>query len=389
MGLALLTLIGLIILWPNGRSSHELNSSGAVQKTDQAEVEMVAKEACTPPESGTCLLAKIKVTSGLDKGQEGGFTIQQSGAPPDLNPGDKIRVFKNPAQSQLGGGFGSGSSTESSGLIDYHSYSFVDFDRRGSMLLLLALFLVAALVVSRLRGAFSLVGLALSLVIVLVFIVPSILDGRSPLAVALVGSMAAMLVTSALAYGFGPKGAAATLGTAAALILTALLGVVFTNLAHLSGFTSEESVFLQTSSLHISLQGLVLAGIVIGALGVLEDLTVTQASTVMVLRRANPAQTARELYTEALEVGHDHISATIVTLVFAYVGASLPILLIFSIGGLSFGEAVNSEVVAAPIIAALVGSIGLIASVPLTTGLAALLASRIPVKLIPDDAHSH
>jgi uncharacterized membrane protein len=120
-----------------------------------------------------------------------------------------------------------------------------------------------------------------------------------------------------------------------------------------------------------------LAGIVIGALGVLDDLTVTQASTVLALRRANPTQRFRELFRGAIGVGHDHIAATVNTLFLAYAGASLPILLIFSVGGTSFADAVNSEAVAEQIVAMLVGSIGLIAAVPVTTALAALLAARL------------
>jgi uncharacterized membrane protein len=123
------------------------------------------------------------------------------------------------------------------------------------------------------------------------------------------------------------------------------------------------------------------AGMVIGALGVLDDVTVSQASAVMALRRANPAQTARQLYHGALAVGRDHVAATVNTLVLAYAGASLPVLLLFSVGDTPFSEAVNNEAVAANIVATLVGSIGLIAAVPLTTGLAALLA----VHLSPDE----
>jgi uncharacterized membrane protein len=132
------------------------------------------------------------------------------------------------------------------------------------------------------------------------------------------------------------------------------------------------------------------AGMVIGALGVLVDLTVSQASTVIALRRVNPSLGFRGLFRGALEVGHDHIAATVSTLVFAYAGAALPVLLIFSVGGTSFADAVNGEAVADEIIAALVGSIGLIASMPITTALAALLAPRMSDKqLRAADAHAH
>jgi len=235
----------------------------------------------------------------------------------------------------------------------------------------------------------ALVGLGVSLGVVILFGVPAILDGRPPLAVALAGGLAVMLATIALAHGLGPKSIAAALGTAASLGLTVGLALAFTELAHLSGFASEEAALVQASGADISLEGLVLAGMVIGALGVLDDVTVSQASAVMALRRANPAQRWHELYRGALDVGRDHVAATVNTLVLAYAGASLPILLVFSVGATPFADAVNGEAVAEQIVATLVGSIGLIAAVPITTALAALLASRLPAERLPTASHAH
>jgi len=260
-------------------------------------------------------------------------------------------------------------------------YSFADYDRRGPMLWLALAFVAIVLIFGRLRGGLSLIGLVVSLVIVVGWIVPAILDGRPPLLVAVIGSFAVMLATITLAHGLGPKGVAALLGTAAALGLTVALAAAFTSLASITGQSSEESLLLQVGQTSLSLEGLVRAGMVIGALGVLDDVTVSQASAVMALRRANPAQTARQLYQGALAVGRDHVAATVNTLVLAYAGASLPVLLLFSVGDTPFSEAVNNEAVAANIVATLVGSIGLVAAVPLTTGLAALLA----VHLSPDE----
>jgi uncharacterized membrane protein len=192
--------------------------------------------------------------------------------------------------------------------------------------------------------------------------------------VAVVGSLAVALVTIPLAHGRGPKSLAAVLGTAASLLLTALLASLFTEAAHLTGFSSEEATFLQVSGADLSLEGLLLAGMVIGALGVLDDVTVSQASTVLALRSANPTLRFRQLFGTALRVGRDHVSATVNTLVLAYVGASLPLLLIFSSADLGVGEALSTELVAKEVVATLVGSIGLIAAVPLTTALAAVLA---------------
>ena len=146
---------------------------------------------------------------------------------------------------------------------------------------------------------------------------------------------------------------------------------------------------LQQFTTKVSLQGVVIAGIVIGALGVLADMGVSQASAVMALRRANPGYGPRKLYREAFAVGRDHLAATIHTLVLAYVGASLPLLLVLQSAHAGLFDAVNTQDVAEPIIATLVGSIGLIAAVPLTTGLAALLAAQIPSAVIPEMHHGH
>jgi uncharacterized membrane protein len=194
-----------------------------------------------------------------------------------------------------------------------------------------------------------------------------------------------------LAHGTGVTSIAAILGGAASLAATAVLALVFVELARVTGFASDEASLLSAApGLGLSLQGLVLAGIVVGALGVLDDVTVSQASTVMALRRANSALGFRRLFAEGLTVGRDHLSATINTLVLAYVGAALPLLLVFETQNTTFGDALNGEIVAGEIVAMLVGSIGLMLAVPLTTALAAWLAPMLPVAALPEgDHHGH
>jgi uncharacterized membrane protein len=205
-----------------------------------------------------------------------------------------------------------------------------------------------------------------------------------------VGSFAVAYTTIPLAHGWGPKSLAALLGSLASLLLTALLAVLFTNLTHLTGLSSEEALYLQIGAANVSLQGLVLAGIIIAALGVLDDVTISQASTVMALRRANPGLRLRRLSALALDVGRDHVSATVNTLVLAYVGAALPILVLFSAADLGVSDALNLEVVAKEVVGTLVGSIGLITAVPITTALAALLALSVaPEQIEDDDGHAH
>lgn len=163
-----------------------------------------------------------------------------------------------------------------------------------------------------------------------------------------------------------------------------------TGIANLTGLSSEEALLLDVAGADISLQGLLVAGMVIGALGVLDDVTISQASTVFALRAANPAQGFGQLAGRAMDVGRDHVSATVNTLVLAYAGSALPVLLIFGAGDISLGAVANLELVAREIVATMVGSIGLIAAVPITTAVAAWLARALPAERLADEAeHGH
>jgi uncharacterized membrane protein len=375
--LAVATVVGLVLLWP-GEVESQI-AQGIAVESETAKVDSVREAFCAGFATQQCQFVKATIESGPETGKRIEIQLSAGGLDPDVDPGDKIRVAKAPKPP------------EGAPAITGTGYTLYDFERRGPMLILAGLFVVVVLLFARWRGALSLAGLAISLALVLLFVVPAILDGKPPLLVAVVGSLAVALTTIPLAHGWGPKSLAALLGTAASLILTALLAVLFTNLTHLTGLSSEEAIFLQIGSADVSLQGLLLAGMVIGALGVLDDVTISQSSTVLALRRANPGLGLRRLFGLALDVGRDHVSATVNTLVLAYVGASLPILLLFSAAGLGVGDAANLEVVAKEIVATLVGSIGLIAAVPITTGLAALLALSVEPERLPGDqpAHAH
>jgi uncharacterized membrane protein len=374
--LVAVTVVGLIVLWPHGALKH--SSSLVSTKTVAAEVTAVKKVPCSFQVAGPggCQIATVKVLEGRNKGATARLQLSGASGPVSAKVGDRVRVFKTPAPPP-----GTPVTEQPP------PYSFADFDRRAPMLWLTVAFVVLLLLTGRFNGLRALIGLAASLAVLLKFVIPSILDGHSPLAVALIGSFGVLLATIPVSYGIGAKAIAAWLGTAVSLLLAVELADQFTRLAHLTGASSEEAVFLSTSASRLSLQGLLLAGMVVGALGVLADLTVSQASTVIALRRANPSLGFGGLFRGALDVGHDHIAATVNTLVFAYAGASLPVLLIFSIGGTTFTDAVNSEAVAEEVIAALIGSIGLIASMPITTALAALLAVRVPERQL-ETAHA-
>jgi uncharacterized membrane protein len=375
--LAAATVIGLIVNWPEGKRIEMPEGTRTPPRTEAAEVVDVHSARCAQIAG---LYDCVRVTAALKSGSEEGRRIRFTFARAEgkFEVGDRIRVYKN----ELPPG-----SLDAGGRVD--EYSFSDFERRPPMLWLLGIFGALVLVMGRWQGLRALAGLVLSLAIIVFFVAPSILEGNSPTSVALFGALAVKLETMPLAHGIGPKTIAACLGTAASLVLTLGLADLFIGLSHLSGITSEEAVFLRASQQELSLQGLLLAGMVIGALGVLDDVTVSQASTVLAIRRANETLGFGALFRSAIGVGRDHIAATVNTLVLAYAGAFLPVLLVFSLAGTSFGEAINFEVVAEAIIGMLVGSIGLIAAVPVTTALAALLALRLDRAALADAHAGH
>jgi hypothetical protein len=205
--------------------------------------------------------------------------------------------------------------------------------------------------------------------------------------------MAIMLAALYLSHGPGPKTTAAVAGTALALGLTAAISAVFVELTSLTGLASEEAQNANFELGGVSMRGLLLAGVIIGGLGVLDDVTVSQASLVFELARANPATRAAELVRSALRVGRDHVAATVNTIFLAYAGAALPLLVLFFTVQQPLGTVVTSEVVAVEIVRSLCGSIGLIAAVPLTTLLASALVRAdgpdLAAAAAPDRPHAH
>ena len=303
-------------------------------------------------------------TKGPIRGSEFSFNFSGGENQRGFEPGDKIIV--NPTQT-----------TEGVELPeDVPPYGFVDFQRGTPLLLLTAIFVFVVILLSRLKGVTSLLGLGISLLILVRFVLPAILEGSSPIAVAIIGGAAIMFAALYLSHGVNVRTTCAVLGTLISLALTGILAVVFVELGHLTGFASDEATFLQVSAQQINLQGLLLGGIIIGTLGVLDDVTITQASAVWEIRLANRAYGFVHLYNAGIRIGRDHIASTVNTLVLAYVGAALPLLILFTVSSTGFSNVITSEVVAEEIVRTLVGSIGLMASVPITTGLTAWVLTR-------------
>jgi uncharacterized membrane protein len=234
----------------------------------------------------------------------------------------------------------------------------------------------------------AVVGLVLSVAVLLGFLVPAILAGKPALLVALVASLAVMFVTLVLTNGLGVQTLAAALGISATLVFTCALAYAAVNFTDLDGTSDLEMLQIRAGSQLLSLKGVILAGMLIGALGVLADTAVTQASAVMALRRANPRYGVRQLYREGFTIGRDHLSATIHTLVLAYAGATLPLLLLLRAGQSTTADMINAQSLAVPVVATLVGCLALMAAVPVSTALSSMLLARLPLDALPD-GHQH
>lgn len=254
---------------------------------------------------------------------------------------------------------------------------FVDFVRTTPILWLTGIFAVAIILISRWKGFRALLSMAFSLYIIVGYIIPHILVGEDPLFVSIIGSIILLGVTLYLTYGWNLKTHSSVLSMILVLLLTGALSALFVVFTKLNGTGDENVMFLmQALETPINLRGLLLGGMIIGALGVLDDLVTTQSSAVFELRHANPNFGFRELYNSAMRIGQDHVAATVNTLVLAYAGASLPMLLLFSLARGDYGFLINYAFIAEEIVRTLVGSLGLIAAVPLTTVIAIFFSQR-------------
>lgn len=252
-------------------------------------------------------------------------------------------------------------------------YEVIEWVRRPVLGWLLGLFVVVTLLVARLKGLRAILATALSLVIVMLYIVPQISAGASPILVSLLGAGGILILAIFFVHGINWSTTAALFGTLVTIALTLALGQLFINMAHLTGFGSEEAMYFNVAAEHINLRGLTLAGLLIGSLGALTDTSVVQASVVRELSHVNPRLGIRELYKRGMGVGRDHIGSLVNTLVFAYAGAALPTLLLLILNQFSLAHSLNMELIATQIVQTFVGSIGLVWAVPLTTFIAATL----------------
>lgn len=355
--LGLVLVAAMALLWPRGELEADLSAFGVTDEVYRAEVSEVRDRPCSFQPEEQCVLVTFTLLEGPTPGT---VDVKEYGVVPGTP------VFEA-GQRVLMGYNADAEATQ--------QYQFADFERRWVMWLVAAMFAAAVIGLGRLRGLAALGGLAASVAVLLWFIVPAILEGSSPVLVAAVGAGVIAYLALYLAHGFTRLTHVAVVGTFSALLLTVVLSALAVSLAGFTGFTGEDSFIISFVG-DIDVQGLVLAGIVLGALGALDDITVTQASAVWEVRRANPALSRRELYAAGLRVGRDHIASTVNTLLLAYAGASMPLLLRFALSNQPVGIVLNSEIIATEVVRTMVGSIGLVSAVPITTWLASIIAHR-------------
>ncbi|MDQ0120312.1 YibE/F family protein [Pseudarthrobacter sp902506025] len=278
-----------------------------------------------------------------------------------VKPGDQIR-YLNLSNAQ--GATGSQGSP---------AYIFVDFVRTMPIVLLAVLYAVVVIAVARWRGLRALIGLVGAYFVLANFLLPGLVEGKPPLLLALVGSTVIMIGVLYFAHGFSARTSTALLGTIFGLAITALLAAWATNAANLAGVGSHDAATLVNTSSNISISGVILCGLIISGLGVLNDVTITQSSAVWELYELAPASSARKLFTSAMRIGRDHIASTVYTIAFAYAGAALPILIIVMLYDRPLMDTLTSAELSEEVIRTLVGSIGLVLAIPVTTLIAVLV----------------
>jgi uncharacterized membrane protein len=252
---------------------------------------------------------------------------------------------------------------------------YVDYVRTKPLLILLGIFAGSVILMGRWKGVGSLLALSFTMLVIIGYIIPHILAGEDPFRVSLIGSTILLGTTLYLTYGWNLKTHASVLSMVLALLLTGLLSIFFVSFTRLTGSGQENALFLiQFSSVSINLRGLLLGGMIIGALGVLDDLVSSQSAAVFEIHDANPSLGFLRIFEKSMRIGRDHVAATVNTLVLAYTGASLPLLLLFTLGSGNYGFLLNVGFVAEEVVRTLVGSLGLIAAVPISSLIATALA---------------
>jgi uncharacterized membrane protein len=376
--LILVVASGLVI--PGDANAQQQEEPRAQSQTVRAEIVEVLEEGET--DLGPITQPYQRLLVELQEGDRSGERVEVQVGVIDLNtsgylyrPGDNVLVswtpVTEPGQEEL--------------------FIIIDRVRTTPLFILLGMFVAAIIALGRWKGVRAILGLAFTFAVIIWFMIPRILDGANPVTISVFAAIFIFMFTLYIVHGIGKMTTAAVAGTTISLMLTGTLAYIFVRVSSLTGLASDEAAFIQVmvGGEGINMQGLLLGGIIIGALGVLDDVTVSQSSTVFELRKANPRMSMQQLFASGITVGRDHIAATVNTLVLAYAGVALPLLILFTQIDEPVLHIINREILAEEIVRTLVGSLGLIAAVPLTTGIAAWMAVRTKPEHIEDYHHGH
>jgi uncharacterized membrane protein len=352
--LACCTVAGLVLLWPADSDLKRPDFAAPGASFPKGQVLSVREIPCpggsTRP-GAPCGSARVRVEEGPEVGKV--VSVQ---VPPDVMSAGLTPKVILVRTSQAGSTPG---------------YTLQDLDRSRPLLVLALAFVLAVLVVARWRGALALVGLGIAAVVMVQFMLPALLAGENPVAVALTAAAAIMIVVLYLAHGVSVRTTTALLGTFAGLALTAGIAAWSVGSVHLSGVSSDDSALLRQQVSGLSTRDLLLCGVVLAGLGVLNDVTITQSSAVWELREAAPAMSRQTLFARAMRIGRDHIASTIYTIVFAYAGAALSVLMLIVLYAQPLTFTLSSADIAEELVRTLASAIGLVLAVPITTALAA------------------
>ncbi|RFU19833.1 YibE/F family protein [Geodermatophilus marinus] len=366
VGLA--TVVGLVALWPDDQPSRAQQVSatffppgttypdGRVVSVEPVDCSLPGAEG-EPGQELTCATVVVEVLDGPGAGEFQQLDLPAEVYAAGVEVGDELVLTRDAGATGAG------------------QYAFFDYARDTPLVVLAVAFAVVVGLVARLRGLAALVGLAFAFFILLQFVLPGLLSDQSPTLTSLVGSSAIMFVVLYLAHGFSARTTTALVGTLFGLALVAVMGALAVEAARLTGLTSEETVQLSTFDPTLDFSGLVLAGVVVAGLGVLNDVTITQASAIWQLHEVDASMGWRGLYRRGMAVGRDHIASTVYTIVFAYAGAALPLLLLFELYAQPWEVVLTSSELAEEVIRTLVGAIALVLAVPVTTAAGAFFAT--------------
>lgn len=381
VALALATVAGLVTLWPDhgkvaeAASGLQFAAKGTTFPTGRIQA---LSDSCpgyfssgtgtsAPGDTRKCQLATVVLLDGRSEGKVVSVPLLWPWATAGLHVGDRLELIVPPQPT------GAASSADPSvGGSETQGITVNGVIRDDPLLLWTLLFVVVVVAVGLLRGFMALVALGFSAFVLIEFMLPALVSGRPGLAVAVVGGSAIMFVVLYLAHGLSMRTTVALLGTLFGIGLTAGIAQLAVTSTHLTGVSGDVGGMLAGAT-QIDFRGLLTCAIVIAGLGVLNDVTVTQASSVWELRAANPALSRRQLFARAMRIGRDHIASTIYTIAFAYAGAALVVLLVIYLYNRSALSLLSQEDLGAEVVRTLCSGIGLVLSVPVTTAIATLL----------------